>query len=112
MQLIIYILILLATIEFNKQLIDNVGYNPKEQREWHIAQFAQWVIIYSSIAFLTKDFITLIGFAGIYPLTYDTLLNWRRGLKQDHEGVHDVPKLVKYIFFVIGLITLIGNFLG
>lgn len=31
--------ILLATIEFNKQLIDNVKPDAKQQKQWHYAQF-------------------------------------------------------------------------
>lgn len=109
MQLIIYILILLATVEFNKQLIDNVTSDEKEQREWHNAQRFQWVVIYTGIAFLTGDFVTLVSFGMVYAFTYDTLLNLRRGLKWDHEGKHDLPKTIKYILFIIGVISLIGH---
>ena len=40
-------------------------------------------------------------------MLYDTLLNKRRKLKWDHEGKHDLPKLVKYALFITGIGVLI-----
>ena len=107
MQLISYILILLATVEFNKQLIDNVKVDPKEQREWHLAQMAQWIIIYTSLAYVSGQWVYLIGYGLTYSLLYDTLLNLRRGLKWNYQGKHDLPKLVKYALFIAGIGVLI-----
>lgn len=75
--------------------------------EWHIAQLLQWIVIYGSIAFICKDFITLIAFGCVYPFTYDTLLNLRRGLKWNHLGKYDFLKFYQTIILLIIGITLL-----
>lgn len=107
MIILVYILILFATIEFNKQLIDNVKPDVKQQKEWHIAQLVLWFVIYGSIMFLTKEYIQIIIFACFYPFVYDTLLNLRRGLEWNHRGKHDLPLVIKYGLFLIGIILII-----
>lgn len=108
---IILLALLLVTVEFNKQLIDNVFDNTKEQREWHLSQLLQWIVIYGSIALSTNQWLLVASYGFTYPVLYDVLLNKRRGLKWNHEGKHDLPKLVKYGAFVIGLVSLITLFI-
>ena len=100
-------LILIATINFNKELIDNVFSDAKEQKEWHWAQWVQWCIIYGSIMFLTQTYWQTIIFGCFYPTLYDLGLNVRRGLKWNHKGVHDFPIFIKIILIVIGLILIV-----
>lgn len=102
-----YILILLATINFNKELIDNVMSNAKEQREWHYAQLAQWIVIYGSIMLISTKWLETIIFACFYPALYDLGLNVRRGLKWNHKGEHDLPVWVKIILIVVGIILVV-----
>lgn len=104
---LIYILILLATINFNKELIDNVFSNAKEQKEWHYAQFTQWVVIYVSIMLITGKWFETIIFACFYPVLYDLGLNVRRGLKWNHKGLHDLPIIIKIILSIIGIILIV-----
>ena len=103
----IYILILLATINFNKELIDNVFSNAKEQREWHTSQFIQWAVIYGSIMLISTEWLETIIFTCFYPMLYYLGLNIRRGLKWYHKGLHDLPMWVKIILIVIGIILII-----
>lgn len=112
MNTFIMILILLATVEFNKQLIDNVIFEAKEQREWHYAQLLQWIVIYGGIMLLTKAYWEIIIFGCFYPLVYDTLLNLRRGFKWDYEGEHDLPKYIKYGLSIVGIVLIIIKELG
>lgn len=105
--ILIISLILLATIEFNKQLIDNVKPNAKEQKEWHYAQFVLWVITYSSIAYLSGEYMLIAIFACFYPSIYDIGLNLRRGLNIFHKGTHDLPDLVKISLIILGIILII-----
>lgn len=104
---LIYILILLATINFNKELIDNVTSNAKEQKEWHYAQLLQWIVIYGSIMLITTKWYETIIFACFYPILYDLGLNLRRGLRWNHKGMHDLPITVKIILVAIGIILII-----
>lgn len=101
-----YILILLATIEFNKQLIDNVKPDEKQQKEWHYAQLVLWFIVYGGIMFLTGEYKLTFVFACFYPFVYDTLLNLRRGEKWFHKGKHDLPSVIKYGLVLIGIILI------
>ena len=107
-----YLVILAFIVEFNKQLIDNVKSDAKEQREWHVAQFFLWIGIYLAITFspaffMKIDFWThakmLILFGGFFPTVYDILLNKRRGLEAFHKGVHDLPWYVKIVLIIIAI---------
>lgn len=103
----------LATINFNKELIDNVFSNAKEQKEWHYAQAIQLAFIYFGV---TLPFSVLLG-SGIWyhlgificfnPTIYDLGLNLRRGKDWDYKGVHDLPVWTKIVLIVIGIILII-----
>jgi hypothetical protein len=105
--IIILVGILLATIEFNKQLIDNVKPDAKQQKEWHYAQLVLWIITYGSIAYLSGEYMLIAIFACFYPSVYDIGLSLRRGLKWNHKGKHDLPDIVKISLIVIGIILII-----
>lgn len=105
--------ILSATINFNKELIDNVISNAKEQKEWHYAQVIQWSFIYLGVTlpytiFLGSGIWYHLGIYGcFYPTIYDLGLNLRRGLEWNHKGVHDLPIWTKIVLIVIGIILII-----
>jgi len=108
-----YLVILALIVEFNKQLIDNVESDEKEQKEWHIAQFFMWCGIYLAITFSPAYFCEidfwnhakmLILFGGFFPTVYDFLLNIRRGLPLFHKGEHDLSWWLKISFLIIAII--------
>jgi hypothetical protein len=101
--------IMIATINFNKELIDNVFLDAKKQKEWHYAQLIQWVVIYGSIAIFPdwRNWLEVLTFGCFYPTLYDIGLNLRRGLKWNHKGVHDLPDWVKIVLIVVGIILII-----
>ena len=111
--IITLILILLATINFNKFLIDNVYADKVKQRKWHHSQVIQWVIVYLGVTlgytFLLGSgiWLTLLTFACFYPHLYDIGLNVRRGEKMNHKGEHDLNMELKNNLFLIGILLII-----
>ena len=111
--IITLILILLATINFNKELIDDAKGIKKEQKEWHYAQVIQWGLIYLGVTlpytFLLGStiWLVLLTFACFYPHLYDIGLNIRRGEKINHKGEHDLSMDLKNNLFLIGIILII-----
>jgi hypothetical protein len=111
--IITLILILLATINFNKYLIDNVYADKVKQRKWHQSQALQWAVIYLGVTIPYTIFsdwgiwLTLLTFACFYPHLYDIGLNIRRGEKITHKGEHDLSMDLKNNLFLIGIILII-----
>lgn len=103
-------LILIMTALFNKHIIDTQDRDDIYEQDWHIYQLFQLSIIFGFIAYITKEYMTVVGFAFTWAFFYDGLLNWFRRLHWFYEGDKDfgskytIPKKSKIIMLIVGII--------
>lgn len=104
-------LILIATAYFNKKIIDTQDF--EDNQSWHWYQLLQWIMIYGAILWISGKFLLIGGFALTYPFLYDGLLNLFRSKKWFDEGDEGfgksftIPKRIKILLFVSGIIILV-----
>jgi len=105
---LLYILVLIFTIWLNKEFIDDSAFKPKENNEWHVAQFWQLDNPFTWNYFWTL-LKPLIVFGFFYPAIYDIGLNLARGMDSIwHKSKNDVPVFIKIILILTGLVILIN----
>lgn len=107
--------ILIVTALFNKYIIltQDVGDN----QVWHWFQLLQWAVVYFSIAYLSKRYMFVLGFAFTYPFLYDSLLYLSLGHPINYIGEtgygadYSFSLPVKIILFMVGLLIIIYSWM-
>lgn len=114
--LISYIIILLAEVNFHKEIIDDMQGIIPEQDEWHRAGIYLRIAMYGTLAFA---YVVMLGnlsylgyialFCGAYPTLFDILLNLRMGYNIFHSNPrYDMGWIVKILLIISGIFTYIG----